>query len=160
MSLSLQIVLSGLAAGSVYGLLAVGYVLVYRLTGIVHFALGDLVGLGVFVALFVTAGQGAVTEATASSWRFVLGLLVALAVVPALTAATWFGIIQPQVGRGSTLGWVAATVAIAFAIQSFVVRRLRPPGVRLPRPHPVPRRGPRRGRHRRAARRSSCDRST
>ena len=88
MSLSLQIVLSGLAAGSVYGLLAVGYVLVYRLTGIVHFALGDLVGLGVFVALFVTAGQGAVTEATASSWRFVLGLLVALAVVPALTAAT------------------------------------------------------------------------
>ena len=59
MSLSLQIVLSGLAAGSVYGLLAVGYMLVYRLTGIVHFALGDLVGLGVFVALFVTAGQRA-----------------------------------------------------------------------------------------------------
>ena len=104
MSLSLQIVLSGLAAGSVYGLLAVGYVLVYRLTGIVHFALGDLVGLGVFVALFVTAGQGTVTEATASSWRFVLGLLVALAVVPALTAATWFGVIQPQVGRGLDAG--------------------------------------------------------
>ena len=51
MSLTLQIVLSGLAAGSVYGLLAVGHTLVYRLTGIVHFALGDLVGLGVFVAL-------------------------------------------------------------------------------------------------------------
>ena len=136
MSLSLQIVLSGLAAGSVYGLLAVGYVLVYRLTGIVHFALGDLVGLGVFVALFVTAGQGAVTEATASSWRFVLGLLVALAVVPALTAATWFGIIQPQVGRGSTLGWVAATVAIAFAIQSFVSVVFARPAYVFPDPIP------------------------
>ena len=45
-SLSLQILLSGLAAGSVYGLLAVGHTLVYQLTGIVHFALGDLVGLG------------------------------------------------------------------------------------------------------------------
>ena len=136
MSLSLQIVLSGLAAGSVYGLLAVGYVLVYRLTGIVHFALGDLVGLGVFVALFVTAGQGAVTQATAPSWRFVLGLLVALAVVPALTAGTWFAIIQPQVGPGSTLGWVAATVAIAFAIQSLVSVVFARPAYVFPDPIP------------------------
>jgi branched-chain amino acid transport system permease protein len=135
-SLSLQIVLSGLAAGSVYGLLAVGYVLVYRLTGIVHFALGDLVGLGVFVALFVTAGQGTVTEANASSWRFLLGLLVALAVVPALTAGTWFAIIQPQVGRGSTLGWVAATVAIAFAIQSLVSVVFARPAYVFPDPIP------------------------
>jgi branched-chain amino acid transport system permease protein len=117
----------------VYGLLAVGYVLVYRLTGIVHFALGDLVGLGVFVA-FVTAGQGG-HRGHGSSWRFVLGLLVALAVVPALTAATWSGIIQPQVGRGSTLGWVAATVAIASRSRARV-RRLRPPRVRLPDPIP------------------------
>ena len=41
MNLWLQVVLTGLASGSVYGLLAVGHTLVYRLTGIVHFALGD-----------------------------------------------------------------------------------------------------------------------
>ena len=65
-----------------------------------------------------------------------LGLLVALAVVPALTAATWFGIIQPQVGRGSTLGWVAATVAIAFAIQSFVSVVFARPAYVFPDPIP------------------------
>src|SRR4051812_50076488 len=73
-SLWLQILLSGLAAGSVYGLLAIGHTLVYQLTGIVHFALGDLVGLGVFSALLVTAGTGPVTQASASSWRFALGV--------------------------------------------------------------------------------------
>jgi len=45
-NLWLQVVLTGLAAGSVYGLLAIGHTLVYRLTGIVYLALGDLVGLG------------------------------------------------------------------------------------------------------------------
>jgi Branched-chain amino acid transport system / permease component len=54
-SLSLQVLLSGLAAGGIYGLLAVGHTLVYRLTGIVHFAFGDLVGLAMFVALLVLA---------------------------------------------------------------------------------------------------------
>lgn len=118
MALTLQIVLSGLAAGSVYGLLAVGHTLVYRLTGIVHFALGDLVGFGVFVALFVTAGRGPVTAASASGWRFAAGLVVALVVTTALGTGSYFGVIHRYVTRGSTLGWVAATVAIAFAIQN------------------------------------------
>lgn len=84
MNLTLQILLSGLAAGSVCGLLVVGHTLVYRLTGIVHFALGDLVGLGVFIALFVTSGRGPVTAASASSWRFAAGLVVALLATAAL----------------------------------------------------------------------------
>jgi len=37
-----------LSAGGVYGLIAIGHSLIYRLTGIVHFALGDLIGLGAF----------------------------------------------------------------------------------------------------------------
>src|SRR5947199_207237 len=120
MSLSLQIVLSGLAAGSVYGLLAVGHTLVYRLTGIVHFALGDLVGLGVFTALLVTAGRGPVTQASASSWRFALALLVGIGVTAAFSSAAYTAFIHPYLVRGSTLGWVAGSVAIAFAIQSLL----------------------------------------
>jgi branched-chain amino acid transport system permease protein len=134
--LTLQIVLSGLAAGSVYGLLAVGYTFVYRLTGIVHFALGDLVGLGVFVALFVTAGRGAVTQDSATSWRFVVGLLAALAVVVAIGGWSYIGLIQQHIARGSTVGWVAATVAIAFAIQSLLSVVFTPPAYVFPDPIP------------------------
>jgi branched-subunit amino acid ABC-type transport system permease component len=136
LSLTLQIVLSGLAAGSVYGLLAVGHTLVFRLTGIVHFALGDLVGLGVFIALFVTAGRGAVTQQSASSLRFVLGLAVALVATAALGSGSYFAVIHQYLQRGSTLGWVAGTTAIAFAIQSLLSVVFSRPAYVFPDPIP------------------------
>jgi branched-chain amino acid transport system permease protein len=135
-SLTLQILLTGLAAGSVYGLLAVGNTLVFRLTGIVHFALGDLVGLGVFVALLVTSGRGPVTQASASSWRFALALAVGLLVTAGLSAGSYSAFIHPYVVRGSTVGWVAASVAIAFAIEALLrVLFIRPAYVF---PDPIP----------------------
>jgi branched-chain amino acid transport system permease protein len=140
-SLWLQILLSGLAAGSVYGLLAVGHTVIYQLTGIVHFALGDLVGLGVFAALAVTAGTAPVTQASASNWRFALALVVGIAVTAALSSASYSEIIHPFVARRSTIGWVAASVAIAFAIQAFLrVFFIRPAYV-FPDPLPVHRIG-------------------
>ncbi|MDX6484276.1 MAG: hypothetical protein QOE95_2047, partial [Gaiellaceae bacterium] len=69
MSLALQILVSGLAAGGVYGLFAIGHAVVYRLTGVVHLALGDLVALAVFATLFVAAGTGPVTQ-TSGGARF------------------------------------------------------------------------------------------
>src|SRR6266540_626881 len=136
MSLNLQILLSGLAAGSVYGLLAVGHTLVYRLTGIVHFALGDLVGLGVFITLFVTSGRGPVTAESASSWRFAAGLVVALLATAALGSGSYFAVIHQYVTRGSTLGWVAATVAIAFAIENTLAVVFQRPAYVFPDPLP------------------------
>jgi branched-chain amino acid transport system permease protein len=135
-SLSLQIVLSGLAAGSVYGLLAVGHTLVYRLTGIVHFALGDLVGLGVFTALLITAGRGPITQASASSWRFALALVVGIAVTAAVSSGAYTAIIHPYLVRRSTVGWVAGSVAIAFAIQAFLQAIFQRPAYVFPDPFP------------------------
>ena len=43
--------------------------------------------------------------------------------------------------RGSTLGWVAATVAIAFAIENLLAVVFPRSGVRLSRPDPVPQGG-------------------
>jgi branched-chain amino acid transport system permease protein len=135
-SLSLQILLSGLAAGSVYGLLAVGHTLVYRLTGIVHFALGDLVGLGVFTALLVTAGRGPITQASATSWRFALALIIGVVVTAAVSWGTYDAFIRPYLQRASTIGWVAASVAIAFAIQALLRAVFIRPAYVFPDPIP------------------------
>jgi branched-chain amino acid transport system permease protein len=140
-SLWLQILISGLAAGSVYGLLAVGHTLVYQLTGIVHFALGDLVGLGVFATLLVTAGLAPVTQASASSWRFALALVVGVVVTAAVSSATYNGFIYPYLVRGSTVGWVAGSVAIAFAIQAFLRAMFIRPAYVFPDPIPFHRVG-------------------
>ena len=75
MTIALQVFVSGLAAGGVYGLFAAGHTLIYRLTGMVNFAFGDLVGLGVFATLLVLAGTAPVTQSGAHEPRF-LGALV------------------------------------------------------------------------------------
>ena len=80
MSLALQVLVTGAAAGGVYGLIAIGHALIYRLTGVVDFAYGDLVGLGVFVTLLVAAGTGPVTQTNVGAGRFLLALAVGLVV--------------------------------------------------------------------------------
>ena len=57
MALTLQVLVAGLAAGGVYGLVAAGHSLVFRLTGIVNLAFGDLIGLGVFTTLLSPPGR-------------------------------------------------------------------------------------------------------
>jgi branched-chain amino acid transport system permease protein len=47
----LQLLVGGIAQGCVYGLIALGFVLIYKATEMVNFAQGDLMMLGAFVAL-------------------------------------------------------------------------------------------------------------
>lgn len=136
MSLALQILVTGLAAGGVYGLIAVGHSLVYRLTGIVHLAYGDLVGLGMFTTLFVAAGTGPVTQQTAGGARFLIALVVGLVVCVAAGTGSYLYAVQPYVQRGSTIGWVAAIVAIAFAVRSILSAVFDKPGYVFPDPLP------------------------
>lgn len=49
--LTLQLAMSGLANGCVYGLIALGFVLIYKATEAVNFAQGDFMMLGAFVTL-------------------------------------------------------------------------------------------------------------
>ncbi len=46
----LQLVVNGAAAGCIYGLIALGFVLIYKATEMVNFAQGDIMMLGGFVA--------------------------------------------------------------------------------------------------------------
>ncbi len=78
MSLVVQVIVTGLAAGGVYGIVAVGYSLIYRLTGIVYFAFGDLVAFGVFTTLLVAAGTAPVSQTSLSLGRFLFALMVGL----------------------------------------------------------------------------------
>jgi branched-chain amino acid transport system permease protein len=119
-ALAFQVLVTGAAAGAVYGLVAVGHSLVYRLTGVVNFALGDLVGLGVFATLLVASGTGPVTQTGVNGGRFVLALAVGLVVCVAASVASYLFAIEPFVARGSTAGWVAATLAVAFAVNALI----------------------------------------
>ncbi|HOM14221.1 MAG TPA: branched-chain amino acid ABC transporter permease, partial [Rubrivivax sp.] len=47
----LQLIISGAAQGCIYGLIALGFVLIYKATETVSFAQGDLMMLGAFGGL-------------------------------------------------------------------------------------------------------------
>jgi len=54
----LQLLLNGLAVGCIYGLVALGFVLIYKTTELVNFAQGDLMMLGAFTCYMFTVWYG------------------------------------------------------------------------------------------------------
>ena len=46
----IQLVIDGIASGCIYGLVALGFVLIYKATETINFAQGDILVLGAFVA--------------------------------------------------------------------------------------------------------------
>ena len=76
MTLFLQNVLNGLSAGSVYALLAVGIVLIYKSSGVLNFAHGTFAMLSTFVAYHMAIELGlhlVVAIAVALLFAFLLG---------------------------------------------------------------------------------------
>jgi branched-chain amino acid transport system permease protein len=55
---ALQIVIGGVAQGCIYGLIALGVVLIYKATETVSFAQGELMMLGAFIGLVVMSSLG------------------------------------------------------------------------------------------------------
>ena len=141
MQVTLQVVVTGLAAGGVYGLVAIGYSLVFRLTGIIHLAFGDLIGLGVFTTLLVAAGTGPVTQTNVPVGRFVLGAVLGVLVCVVVAAGGYLLVVEPFLARGSTLGWVGGTLALAFAIRALLDSVFPRPSYVFPDPLPFRRVG-------------------
>ncbi len=136
MNLTTQVLASGLAAGAVYGVVAIGHSIIYRLTGIVHFAFGDLVGLSIFATLLFAAGTAPITQTSVSWTRFAPALLGGLSVCIVAGVATYVVAVEPYLARGSTVGWVAATAAIAFAIRAALGAFFTRPSYVFPDPIP------------------------
>ena len=106
---NLQLIVSGLANGCVYGLIALGFVLIYKAAEQVNFAQGDLMMLGAFVAV------GLANEAY-------LGLpfwLACVGAVAAVAAVGWLlerAILRRVFGQ-SQLAVVILTIAIGFVLR-------------------------------------------
>ena len=70
--------------GAIYGLIAIGYTMVYGIIGMVNFAHGDVFMVGSFIALIFILLLG-LSAATQFVW-LILGLVLVLAVAMVLTA--------------------------------------------------------------------------
>ena len=93
----LQLVISGVAQGCIYGLIALGFVLIYKATETVNFAQGDLMMLGGFLGL---------------SCMVVLGMPFWVAFLATLAASMLFGMLMERALLRPLLGQPAFTVVM------------------------------------------------
>jgi branched-chain amino acid transport system permease protein len=106
-NLVIEYSLVGLASGGMYALVALGFVLVFKATGVFNFAQGELMMVGAYVYLSVTQLAGA-------HWAF--GLLGAVAVGFGLGAVVERLVLRPLAGQ-PTLAIVMATVGLGLILK-------------------------------------------
>ena len=99
----LQTILSGIATGCIYGLVALGFVLIYKATEVVNFAQGEMMVLGAFIAYtFITFLKlpywVALLLTTASLGIF--GVLLERVVLRSLIGEPVFSIVMLTIGLG------------------------------------------------------------
>ncbi len=105
----LQLVISGIAQGCIYGLIALGFVLIYKATETVSFVQGDLMMMGGFV------GLAAMT---------MLGFPYWLAILAAIVAMGLFGLFAERLVIRPILGQPQFTIVMLTIGIGYILRGL------------------------------------
>lgn len=106
----LQLVFAGLALGARYALVALGFVVIYRATGVINFAQGGLVALGAYLAYQVAGEWGG---------PFVLAILGAAGVCALLGVLIEVLLLRRLVGQPA-YAVVLATIGLLFIIEQAI----------------------------------------
>lgn len=108
----LQLGASGIALGSIYGLVALGFLVLYHATGLVNFAQGQILMVGA-MSVFVLLMQNGLPYPLAIIGVIVVGLV--------LTAVFRFGVHLPMAKRNApSFLMVVATIALGLVLTAAV----------------------------------------
>ncbi len=114
-----QQLVNGLTLGSIYGLIAIGYTMVYGIIGMINFAHGDIFMVGAFTALIVFLILGALFY----SVPVVVALLIMMIVAMLLTSLYNWTIekVAYRPLRGSfRLAPLITAIGMSIALSNFV----------------------------------------
>jgi branched-chain amino acid transport system permease protein len=110
MSDLMQQIVSGLAAGGVYGALALALVLIHRATGIINFAQGEMATFSTYILWTLTVNHG---------WPYWPALLFTLAVSFCGGVGIYQVVIRPN-ERGSVLRVVIVTIGLLILLNGLM----------------------------------------
>src|SRR5262249_47875200 len=113
-----QQVINGLTLGSVYGLIAIGYTMVYGIIGMINFAHGDVFMVGAFVALITFLILVAV-GLTAVPLSLLIVLLVAM-LVNSLYGWTVERLAYRPLRQSFRLAPLISAIGMSIVLQNFV----------------------------------------
>ena len=102
-STNLPLIVGGIALGPIYGIVALGFVLVFKSTGVLNLAQGDFLMLGAYlsVTMLVSYDSGFLIAIVAVSLVMgALGLLIHFSVMKRLVGQPFFSIVLVTIGVG------------------------------------------------------------
>ena len=109
----MQQIVSGLASGGIYALLALALVIIHRSTGVINFAQGEMATLSTYIAWTLIVNHG---------WTYWPAFIATLAISFAGGIGIHRVVIRP-VERGSVLRIVIVTIGLLVAINGYVIWR-------------------------------------
>lgn len=111
MNYFMNLVMSGLVIGTLYGMVAMGFAIIYRATGMVNFAQGEVMMLIAYMSY---------TFASIPGMAFIPLLACVLAASIVLGLLIEWAFIRPMLGE-SMFSRVMVTIGLAVVIRSFVI---------------------------------------
>lgn len=103
-----QLLLSGIAQGCVYGLVAIGFVVIYKATEMVNFAQGDIMMLGAFITI---------TLINHLQWNYFLAVVTAIGVMGLVGLTLERGLLRRMIGE-SPFAVLMVTIGLGFVLRS------------------------------------------
>lgn len=123
----IQFILDGLRAGAIYALVALGFVTVYRVTGVINFAQGAFIMLGPMIAISVYESKWLADDAL----NLALGALIGMAITTIIGIAVERFTLYPA-RRALSLTKIIITIGVYLAIQGAALIVWGPQGRVLP----------------------------
>lgn len=106
----IKILISGLVLGSIYGLIALGYSLIYKASGLMSFMQGDMLTLGAFLGY---------TFYGVLKIPFIISFLIVIILMFLLGYGVEKGVINRLVKKGTLpIYTILATIAVSYIIQN------------------------------------------
>ena len=116
-----QQLINGVTLGSIYGLIAIGYTMVYGIIGMINFAHGDIFMVGSFIALITILALGLTA---ASGLAFMLFALLLVLIIAMVFTSVWGWTVERVAYRplrGSfRLAPLITAIGMSIALQNFV----------------------------------------
>ncbi len=116
MAYALQLLINGVTLGMIYGLIAVGYTMVYGIIGMINFAHGDVFMIGAFIGLIVLTALTGITS---------IPLAIAAAFIVAAVLSGVYGFSIERVAyrplRGSfRLAPLISAIGMSIVLENYV----------------------------------------
>jgi branched-chain amino acid transport system permease protein len=102
-----SLLITGLMTGAIYALVALGFVLVYKATGVINFAQGEFMMFGAFIAAALL---------TDFSLPAIVAIPMTMVIMAGLGLVTERVVLRPMIGR-PPIGMIMATVGLAFVFR-------------------------------------------